>query len=83
MCLRREAREQQEEERGAGGKPAQITLPSKEILASQTGLTLLICHARARRRTHTTQVTQRVRVTRLHHNAKTSNSELEFPVGVT
>ena len=64
-----------------GGICPQIALATERFLDPQTGLALLIC--RARRRTHGTTRTSRTSrdAYAKRDNAKTSNSELEFPVG--
>ena len=66
---------------GAAGKSAEFALATERFLDPQTGLALLIC--RARRRTHGTTRTSRTSrdAYAKRDNAKTSNSELEFPVG--
>ena len=66
---------------GAAGKSAEFALATEGFLDPQPGLALLIC--RARRRTHGTTRTSRTSrdAYAKRDNAKTSNSELEFPVG--
>ena len=69
------------EQRRRAGKSAEFALATERFLDPQTGLALLIC--RARRRTHGTTRTSRTSrdAYAKRDNAKTSNSELEFPVG--
>ena len=75
------APEQSRAEQRRGGKSAEFALATERFLDPQTGLALLIC--RARRRTHGTTRTSRTSrdAYAKRDNAKTSNSELEFPVG--
>ena len=84
MSSRRETRameEQQEEEKEEN--PPQIALASERFLARSAPRVIDL--SRARRRTHGTPRTSRTSrdAYAKRDNAKTSNSELDFPVGET
>ena len=83
MSSRRETRARQQEQQQEKENPPQIALASERFLASSAPRVIDL--SRARRRTHGTPRTSRTSrdAYAKRDNAKTSNSELDFPVGET
>ena len=81
MSSRRETRARQEQQQEEN--PPQIALASERFLARSAPRVIDL--SRARRRTHGTPRTSRTSrdAYAKRDNAKTSNSELDFPVGET